>query len=536
MITSFSELLLPEALNKALARLKFETPTEVQSKTIPHSLEGKDVIACAETGSGKTAAYLLPVLKNIAENPGTSALILAPTRELAQQILSVAFELTSHLRQIRTVNLVGGADMRKQLMALKAKPSLIIATPGRLSDHIRRRSVNLSTVKTLVLDEGDRMLDMGFQPQIDEILTFVPEERQTLFFTATLPPKVMQLCKAYTRNPVMISAGQISQPVKTVDQKVVEVSFQNKDNMLVDELNKRTGSVVVFIKTKIQTDKVTRYLQDFGFTASQIHGGRTQGQRNKVIKDFKDGKYRILCATDVAARGIDIPHIEHVINYDIPMVDEDYVHRIGRTGRNGKSGEAISFVTPSEKRTWNVIAKKYQIKDGELRVEGRSGGGGGRSGKPPGRRFGGGRSDFRSDYRSENRSENTRSDQQPRRFEERSESGYRTRSEPRADFRSDSRPSAPRTSPRRFEDRQAQSGSAPRRSEGRNENRSDDRTDRPFRSPASSSAPRRTDERSQERTSAGGPSRQRRSFDGEAGRNDFKRRSGSAGKRKSFNS
>lgn len=372
-MSTFQSMPFPAPLQKALKDLNFIEPTEIQSKAIPLALEGKDLIACAETGSGKTAAYGLPAIVSVLNDPKKNALFLVPTRELAQQVSDVIRSLTIHTREVSSCTLVGGADIRRQLTSLKRGPRIVIATPGRLIDHINRRSINLLNTGVLVLDEGDRMIDMGFAPQLDEILKFLPKQRQTVFFTATITAKVRKLAESYLHLPVSISAGQISRPVTTIKQSVIQTTLGEKNDKLLDELNQRKGSVIIFLKTKRKTDILAKFLKDYGHEVSLIHGGRTQGQRNQVIRGFREGKFRILCATDVAARGLDIPTIEHVINYDLPMVDEDYVHRIGRTGRNGASGEALTFVLPNEVRTWRVIAQKYRIQGVDLPMGGRSG-------------------------------------------------------------------------------------------------------------------------------------------------------------------
>ena len=366
---SFQERPLAPQLQKALAALKFVRPTEVQAAVLPTVLEGKDLMACAETGSGKTGAYGIPTIENLLKNPGKNALILAPTRELAQQISDFLRHLTAYCDGFYVASLVGGVDIRKQLNALKRKPRLIVATPGRLTDHLKRRSVSLKNTSVLVLDEGDRMLDMGFAPQLDEILKYLPKERQSLLFTATLPEKVKKLASKYLTKPSSLNIGRTSLPVEAIKQSVVQVKAQEKDNRIVDELNQRQGSVIVFTRTKNRTDSLARTLLEYGFSVDLLHGGRTQGQRNKAIRNFKMGRSRILCATDVAARGIDVPQVEHVINFDLPMMDEDYVHRIGRTARNGAKGEALSFVTPSEHRTWQALARKYKIPNVELKTQ-----------------------------------------------------------------------------------------------------------------------------------------------------------------------
>ncbi len=359
---NFADVHLPVTLAHSLEQINFHEPTDIQSKAIPILLEGKDLMACAETGSGKTGAYLIPMLKNLIEDPHSQGLILAPTRELAQQISEFLKKLMPDERTFHTTRLVGGQDIRKQFKSLQRKPRVVVATPGRLIDHLKRNTVQIHKMNHLVLDEGDRMIDMGFAPQLQQILKFLPKDRQTSFFTATLDDKVKSLAKQYLNKPVTLTLNN-SRPVAKIKQTIVQVEFKDKDECVVEELNTRSGSIIVFLKTKHRTDRLKQYLSDYGFAVDLIHGGRTQGQRNRAINSFKKGKTRILCATDVAARGIDVPHVEHVINFDLPMQDEDYVHRIGRTARNGAEGEAISFVTPQEHRDWNRIAKKYEIPD-----------------------------------------------------------------------------------------------------------------------------------------------------------------------------
>ncbi len=358
---SFKELPLPQQLQKALTQLSFEIATEIQCSVIPVAMNMTDLMACAETGSGKTAAYGIPIVSQLLADPHKKALILVPTRELAQQITDVFRDLAQYCDGFQVTPLVGGADIRKQFKALKRKPRIVVATPGRLIDHLNQKTISLKTTEILVLDEGDRMLDMGFAPQLDEILKHLPSKRQTSLFTATLPEKVQKLAEKYLFQPKVIRVGRDSLPVSTVKQSVIQVSTKDKDDRIVDELNQRKGSVIVFAKTRHRTDRLAKNLLDFGFSVGLIHGGRTQGQRNLAIQNFKNRRCRILCATDVAARGIDIPLVEHVINFDLPVMTEDYVHRIGRTARNGASGEAVSFVTPDEHSTWHALARKYKI-------------------------------------------------------------------------------------------------------------------------------------------------------------------------------
>lgn len=418
---SYQDMSLPVEVQKALKALNFNEPTPIQASTIPLASQGKDFMACAETGSGKTAAYAIPTVVSLLENKDKHALVLAPTRELAQQIADFFRDLTKYCDGLSVTALIGGADIFKQFRSLKKNPRILVATPGRLTDHLNRKSLTLNNTEILVLDEGDRMLDMGFAPQLDEILKFLPKKRQTSLFTATLPDKVKKLAEKYLTKPEQVNVGRVSLPVLTITQTVVEVTSRDKEDRLMDELNNRANSVIIFAKTKIRVDKLTRVLDSYGFKVDLIHGGRTQGQRNRALANFRSGKSRILCATDVAARGIDIPSVSHVINFDLPMMVEDYVHRIGRTGRNGASGEAVTFVTPEDYRSWMMIAKKYQIKGVELKNKPANGGGksaGGRSGSRDLRSGGGaGRSESSRGGFKKSASRFGRSDRSERSFE-----------------------------------------------------------------------------------------------------------------------
>ena len=361
----FDELELPSFLQNALAKIDFVEMTEIQKKSFPHLFNGKDLMACSQTGSGKTAAYTIPMVKDLLENPKGQGLILAPTRELAQQISEFLKKVVPDDREFHTIRLVGGQDIRKQFKSLQKKPRVIVATPGRLIDHLKRNTAQINKVKHLVLDEGDRMIDMGFAPQLQQILKHLSKERQTSFFTATLDEKVQKLAKAYLHKPAKVIINN-SRPVSKIKQTVIQVEFKDKDQCILQEINERSGSIIIFLKTKHRVDRLTEYLADYGVPVDKIHGGRTQGQRNRAISRFKKDKIRVLCATDVAARGLDVPHVEHVINFDLPMQDEDYVHRVGRTARNGAEGEAVSLVTPDEHRDWNRLVKKYDIPDSLL--------------------------------------------------------------------------------------------------------------------------------------------------------------------------
>ncbi len=364
---SFESIELRPEIKQALAEMNFREPTETQSKTLSLSLNKTDLLVCAPTGSGKTAAFAIPMIESILNSPNSQGLVLAPTRELATQIKQVITQLTQFCPDFKIANIVGGADIRRQMNALAKNPQIIVATPGRLIDHIKRKTVQLAKVKNLILDEGDRMLDMGFLPQLEQIAKQLPKKKQTSLYTATLPMKVVHLANNFLVKPEQVTVGQRSMPVSSVKQSILEIESKKKYDAIIDELNARSGSVIIFVKTKKRTDFLFKSLKSYGFKVSAVHGDKTQGQRNKAIKQFREGDIRILCATDVAARGLDVPTVEHVINFDLPMQTEDYVHRIGRTARNGSKGEAISFVSQEDQRIWVAIAKKYQIPGVQLK-------------------------------------------------------------------------------------------------------------------------------------------------------------------------
>lgn len=362
----FQDFQFSDVLQAGLDHIQFQTPTEIQQAVIPIAMEGRDLIACAETGSGKTGAYAIPMVERLLKDPKSHGLVLAPTRELVQQISDFIVKLTARCPKFGVTSVVGGADFRRQVASLRRNPRIVVATPGRLIDHLQSKTLTLKTTSILVLDEGDRMLDMGFAPQLNEILKYLPETRQTSLFTATLPKNVQKLAESYLNNPEKINVGRVSLPVASIRQSIVQLKGKEKDDRIIDELNSRPGSIIIFSRTKSRTDALAEHLESYGFAVDWIHGGRSQGQRNRAIQNFRSGRCRILCATDVAARGIDIPQVEHVINFDLPVMDEDYVHRIGRTGRNGASGEALSFVTPEDYRLWKILIKKYQLKGVDL--------------------------------------------------------------------------------------------------------------------------------------------------------------------------
>jgi len=352
-MNKFSELPLCTTLQSNLMKHRFVQPTPVQSEAIPPALAGRDVVATAQTGTGKTLAFLLPVIQSLSKPegklvPGIQALILAPTRELALQIHESALTLTQGLN-LRAAVVVGGMNETTQLRKVRQGAQIVIATPGRLCDFLDRQLAQLGGVRTLVLDEADRMLDMGFLPALKQILKHVPQHRQTLFFSATIEQSVAHLINAYVSNPVRVAIGAITKPMDCIDLHVYEVEQDRKLSLLEKLLREEAGSFLVFARTKHGTDRLARRLSASGFDTARIHGDRTQGQRNQALAGFKKGDYRVLVATDVAARGIHVDDIAHVVNYDLPQVPEDFIHRVGRTGRAGARGTASTFATRSER-------------------------------------------------------------------------------------------------------------------------------------------------------------------------------------------
>lgn len=355
---NFQELNIAEPVLKAISQMNFQNPTPIQTQAIPVALSGSDIIGCAQTGTGKTAAFSIPLVNSLLQNGQSTALILTPTREIAQQVQGVIRKLTQFTPDIRSALIIGGVPIRSQFRDLSKNPRIIVATPGRLIDILSQKPQLLSKMKFIVLDEADQMFDMGFAPQVKQILKVVPQERQILLFSATLNNDVKSLAKQYLSEPRMIIVGPVSKPVEKVNQTTIETTVKQKDDTLLNQLNSREGSVLIFVKTRRRSDRLANYLYDYGYAVDRIHGFRSQKQRSVAISGFKSGKFRILVATDIAARGLDIPHIAHVINYDLPQTAEDYVHRIGRTARAGASGEALSLLTPEDKRLWLTISQK----------------------------------------------------------------------------------------------------------------------------------------------------------------------------------
>ena len=360
----FSELSLCPVLQNNLTRHCFTKPTPVQAAAIPPALAGRDVVATAQTGTGKTLAFLLPLLQSLMtrkDGPGVQALILTPTRELAIQINEALGPLAAGTG-IRSTVVVGGLNEVTQLRGIKSGAQILIATPGRLCDFLNRKLVNLSGVRTLVLDEADRMLDMGFLPSLRIILEKIPASRQTLFFSATIEKSVAHLIEKYLRNPERISIGAVTKPIDQVDLHHYEVEQDRKLGLLVKLLHEERGSFLVFARTKHGTDRLAKKLGAADIKTGRIHGNRSQNQRNQALDGFKDGGYRVLVATDVAARGIHVDGIAHVVNYDLPQVPEDFIHRVGRTGRAGARGTASTFSTRAERSEIKRIERALNIR------------------------------------------------------------------------------------------------------------------------------------------------------------------------------
>jgi len=344
-------------LAASLVRMNYAVPTPIQAQAIPPAIQGRDIMGTAQTGTGKTAAFAIPLVEALLRSPNGSALVMTPTRELGKQIMDIMHQLLGPKSPIKTAFLIGGESMGKQFSQLNRRPRLIVGTPGRINDHLERRSLSLKDTGFLVLDETDRMLDMGFSVQIDRILKYMPAKRQTLMFSATMPQNILKLSEQYLHNPERIAVGSTVTPVQNIDQDVIHLTSAEKYGELIRQLNTREGSVVIFVKTKFGTERLAKRLNGEALRADAIHGDLRQSRRDKVIRDFREKKYRILVATDVAARGLDIPHIAHVINFDLPQVPEDYIHRIGRTARAGAKGAALCLVSPEDGKKWNAIAR-----------------------------------------------------------------------------------------------------------------------------------------------------------------------------------
>jgi len=348
---SFAEFSLSAPLKSNLVKHGFTEPTPVQALAIVPALAGRDVVATAQTGTGKTLAFVLPIIHLISKQPshsGIRAVILSPTRELAIQIHET-FAKMAMGTGVRAAVVVGGLNEGSQLQSIRKGAHVLIATPGRLYDFLSRQLVNLGSVRILVLDEADRMLDMGFLPTIKKIMAAIPSDRQTLFFSATIETSVKHLVETHVRNAVRVEVGSTTKPIEQVDLHLYEVEPDRKLGLLEGMLREEAGSFLVFARTKRGADRLSKKLSRGGVKTATIHGDRSQNQRNQALRGFQEGYYRVLVATDVAARGIHVEGIAHVVNYDLPQVPEDFIHRVGRTGRAGARGTASTFATRSER-------------------------------------------------------------------------------------------------------------------------------------------------------------------------------------------
>lgn len=340
-------------------KLRFHTPTPIQQQAIPIAIEGKDLMGIAQTGTGKTLAFGIPLIQRTLQDPG-AGLVIAPTRELALQITE-SLERVGASLGLKTATLIGGESIGRQKHQLARRPQVIVGTPGRIIDHLEQKTLSLTRVRVLVLDEADRMLDMGFAPQLKRIVTLVPRERQTMLFSATMPEDIVSLARTYLTLPIRVEIARSGSTAKDVTQELFFVPQELKPQLLAKVLDEYRGSVLVFSRTKHGAKKIASGVRGLGHPAAEIHANRSLGQRKEALEGFKKGKYRVLVATDIAARGIDVQNIELVVNYDLPDNAEDYVHRIGRTGRAGGTGHAISFARPNQAGDVRAIERLTRI-------------------------------------------------------------------------------------------------------------------------------------------------------------------------------
>jgi ATP-dependent RNA helicase RhlE len=368
-LIQFNDFQISAALKKRLAACNFITPTPVQAGAIPPAIEGRDVLATAQTGTGKTLSFLIPIVEKLmaTQSRSATALILLPTRELAMQV-EQAFRTLTQGTSMNVALVVGGLAEGPQIQALRRGARLIVATPGRLEDYIKRRMVKLNEVQILVLDECDRMLDMGFKPAIKRIAGEIPAIHQTLCYSATLDAQIREVVRDYLKEPVRIEIGSVLKPSENVRLQTFEVTKDKKQELLEHLLQSEEGSFLVFVRTKHGAERVAQRLTRSGHGATSIHGDRTQAQRTAALKSFARGGHRVLVATDVAARGLDVDHVAHVVNYDLPKVAEDFVHRVGRTGRASKKGVAHTFAQPDERGDLKKIERTLKISMEKFRV------------------------------------------------------------------------------------------------------------------------------------------------------------------------
>jgi ATP-dependent RNA helicase DeaD len=357
-MTKFEDFGLEPNLLKSLEHMNYSVPTPIQAQTIPLALDGRDILGSAQTGTGKTAAFAIPLINALMGSDEGTALVLTPTRELGKQVMEVMQQLLGSKSFINTAFIIGGEAMGKQFEQLKRNPRLIVGTPGRINDHLKRGTLKLDDTRFLVLDETDRMLDMGFSIQLDAIAEYMPKgKRQTLMFSATMPHNIMRMADRYLTNPKRIEIGESNATAKNIKQEVLHVQKDKKYTTLVSELSTRVGTILVFVNTKRETEALAKKLTGDKLSTEAIHGDLRQHRREKIIRKYRNEEFRVLIATDVIARGLDVPHIAHVINYDLPMMPEDYIHRIGRTARAGADGEALCLITPQDNRRWSAIQR-----------------------------------------------------------------------------------------------------------------------------------------------------------------------------------
>lgn len=434
-MNSFKEMGLDPLLEKSLETLQFTVPTPIQAQTIPLGLEGKDILGSAQTGTGKTLAFVIPMISKLLKNPADSAMVLVPTRELAQQVAQTVRQILGPKPALKTALLIGGESPFKQLQQIRANARILVGTPGRIIDHLKRESIKPDGIHFLVLDETDRMFDMGFESQIESIIKQLPEERQTVMFSATLPASIIKTASRYLKSPERVAIGTESTPISKIKQEVIFVDEFEKEAKLIEQLAHREESIVIFVKTKWGAERLAEKLaNDFEYKAIALHGDLRQNKRERVIASFRRGTHNILVATDIAARGLDIPQIRHIINYDLPQCPEDYIHRIGRTARAGAEGFSLCLVTPKESRNWKIIDRFANSAGGitdadraSLSHKPRRSGGGSSFGQ---RRSGGGSSSFGGNRRSFDGGERRPSFGSDRpRFERSSSSGYSRNSE-----------------------------------------------------------------------------------------------------------
>jgi ATP-dependent RNA helicase RhlE len=357
-------------MKERLAAAKFVSPTPVQAATIPQALEGKDILATAQTGTGKTLAFLIPVIEKLLKNqtPGIAALVLVPTRELAMQVLD-QYNALRGKQLLPAALVVGGLAEAGQLQAIRKGARVVVATPGRLEDYLDRRLFHFNALQMLILDEADRMLDMGFLPAIRRIVSILPKERQTMCFSATMEGDIARVVTNYLRNPVRLAFGSTSKPSENVRMQTFEVAQDRKQEMLQRLLAKETGKCLVFARTKRGTERIAESLNRKGFSTAMIHGDRSQSQRNSALAGFQQGRFRVLVATDLASRGIHVQDIAHVINYDLPEIAENFIHRVGRTGRNGRHGVASTLFVKEQRSDLFQLERALGIKMERMRAD-----------------------------------------------------------------------------------------------------------------------------------------------------------------------